>query len=473
MFYRLSDDAIFRQYEEYGYISDNSEYGYRMLNDQKKVLGEKYLSASGAVMVAQLGRIPKEISDIVKNLMEVFIDVDYDVLLQDTIEFFEYLKNLGYIVSAPTANECIQQGSLLVCDNNKVTTIKEDNEDYSDRISQKDFLRSLHIEIANTCNERCVHCYIPHKSKISIIDSALFYRIIEEGRRLNIIHVTLSGGEPLMHKDIIGFLRKCRELDLAVNVLSNLTLLTNEIIEEMQCNHLLSVQTSLYSMVPSVHDGITKLSGSFIKTRDSILKLCSAGIPVQISCPIMKQNKDSFQDVISWAESNNIGVALEPEIFATYDRSCSNLQNRLSYEEMSMVLDKQMSLGYAEQFHNTATEKEAYSENDPICSICRYHFCITAEGLAFPCAGWQSNIIGDLNTQSIEEIWTTSLKINEFRKLKRKDFPKCVDCADRGYCTVCMMANANEDPEGNPFNIRELHCRLASLTHKKVKEKLA
>ena len=173
-------------------------------------------------------------------------------------------------------------------------------------------------------------------------------------------------------------------MDLAVNVLSNLTLLTNEIIEEMKCNHLLSVQTSLYSMVPSVHDGITKLSGSFIKTRDSILKLCSAGIPVQISCPIMKQNKDSFQDVISWAESNNIGVALEPEIFATYDRSCSNLQNRLSYEEMSMVLDKQMSLGYAEQFHNTATEKEAYSENDPICSICRYHFCITAEGLAFP-----------------------------------------------------------------------------------------
>ena len=163
MFYRLSDDAIFRKYDEYGYISDNSEYGYRMLNDQKPVLGEKYLSASGAVMVAQLSRSPKEISDIVKNLMEVFIDVDYDVLLQDTIEFFEYLRNLGYIVSAPTTNECIQRGSLFVCDNNKENMVKVDNEDYSDRISQKDFLRSLHIEIANTCNERCIHCYIPHK----------------------------------------------------------------------------------------------------------------------------------------------------------------------------------------------------------------------------------------------------------------------------------------------------------------------
>lgn len=54
---------------------------------------------------------------------------------------------------------------------------------------------------------------------------------------MNIIHVTLSGGEPLLHKDIIGFLRKCREFDLSVNVLSNLTLLNDKIISEMKKIH--------------------------------------------------------------------------------------------------------------------------------------------------------------------------------------------------------------------------------------------
>ena len=72
------------------------------------------------------------------------------------------------------------------------------------------------------------------------MDSDLFYRIIEEGRQMNIIHVTLSGGEPLLHKDIIDFLIKCRELDLSVNVLSNLTLLTDEMVDEMKKNALLS-----------------------------------------------------------------------------------------------------------------------------------------------------------------------------------------------------------------------------------------
>ena len=28
-----------------------------------------------------------------------------------------------------------------------------------------EFLRSIHIEIANVCNERCVHCYIPLQTK--------------------------------------------------------------------------------------------------------------------------------------------------------------------------------------------------------------------------------------------------------------------------------------------------------------------
>ena len=104
-------------------------------------------------------------------------------------------------------------------------------------------MRSIHFDITSICNERCVHCYIPQKCKTKIIESELFYRVLEEGRKMNIIHVTLSGGEPLLHKDIVGFLKKCRELDLSVNVLSNLTLLNDEIISEMRRNQLLSVQT--------------------------------------------------------------------------------------------------------------------------------------------------------------------------------------------------------------------------------------
>ena len=31
-----------------------------------------------------------------------------------------------------------------------------------------------------------------------------------------------------------------------------------------------------------------------------------------------------------------------------------------------------------------------------------------------------------------------------------------------------MMANANEDPDGNPFFIDDFHCKVASKTRRKV-----
>lgn len=99
-----------------------------------------------------------------------------------------------------------------------------------------------------------------------------------------------------------------------------------------------------------------------------------------------------------------------------------------------------------------------------------YSFCVSVEGNVFPCAGWQTNIIGDLKRQTVEEIWINSKKIKELRKIKRKEFVKCVSCKDKEYCTVCMMRNANENSEGNVFLINDFNCKVASIVHRKVEE---
>ena len=471
MYYKIRNDVLFRQYHGYGYITDNSEFGYRLLNNIRCVSGEKYVSESGAVMLAALNKNPRHIDNIIDDLMQIFVGVEYDTLKQDTVDFYQQFVNAGYLSFGETFDAC--QAQETINPHGKLKSSSEKNVIQMENcgkelIDPNDFLRSIHIEIASACNERCVHCYIPHKCKDKTIDSELFYHILEEGRAMNIIHVTLSGGEPLLHKDFLHFLARCREQDLAVNVLSNLTLLTDDIVLEMKKNPLLSVQTSLYSMDPSVHDSITKLKGSFEKTKLGLMQLYSAGIPVQISCPIMKQNKDSFLDVIRWGQEYHIAVAVEPKIFASYDHSGSNLVNRLSLEEMGETVDKQLSEGYVNMMHEIAKEKEVLTADNPICSICRYSFCVSVDGNVFPCAGWQTNVIGNLNQKTVREIWEQSDKIRELRQIKRKQFPKCVTCEDRGYCTVCMMYNSNENPDGDVFRINDLHCKAAAMIHGKI-----
>ena len=473
MYYKIRDDVLFRKYQGHGYITDNSQFGYKMLNDNRRNPGEKYVSASGAIMLNMLSKSPQSINDIVKDLLHIFVGVDYETLKQDTKEFFDFLVNEGFLScgkTIDTCTDCFIPDTVVTGDDNSGQTrnIEMKKDCTGEEIDSNEFLRSIHIEVANACNERCVHCYIPNECKDSVMEPALFYRIIEEGRKMNIIHVTLSGGEPLIHKDILSFLKRCRELDLSVNVLSNLTLLTDNIIFEMKKNPLLSVQVSIYSMNAAVHDSITKINGSFEKTLSGVLRLCAEGVPVQISCPIIKQNKDTYIDVLHWGWEHNIAVATEPMIFAAYDHSGCNLENRLTLEEISNVLNLQMQEGYAKSIHKMAQSKENMRKDDPICSICRYSFCVTANGKVFPCAGWQSNIIGDLNHQTIKEIWETSEKTKNLRKIKWSQFPKCISCKDRGYCTVCMMWNSNENPDGNPFKINDYRCQVAAMTHYKV-----
>lgn len=465
MYYKISDRILFRSYDEFGYLTDNSEYGYRFLQYDYKDPGEKYVSKSGAVMLSTLTREPKSIDVILTELLSVFEGVEAAELKHDTEEFFDGLVEEGFLCSGKTPDTCETRTDF---DSASSTLLQSGSANI--QIKQSEFLRSLHIEVASECNERCVHCYIPHEDKLAMIKPELFYHVVEEGRKMNIIHVTISGGEPLLHPDLIHFLQYCHKMDLSVNVLTNLILLNNDMIDEMKKNPLLSVQTSLYSMDAKVHDRITGVKGSFEKTRNALLRIAEAGIPVQISCPVMKENKDIFLEVVQWAAEHNISTAVQPQIYAQYDHTGRNLTHRLAVHEVADAVRSLLEAGYGDQWISDPTEIEQRSPRDPICSICRYMLCISATGTVYPCVGWQTNVIDTLDNASLHDIWEKSEKICALRKIQRLHFPRCIDCDDRGYCLVCMMSNANENEDGNAFRINTFHCDVAAAIHHTVNQ---
>ncbi len=140
-----------------------------------------------------------------------------------------------FIVSGNTLQECNEKDNRL---SYKLIDVTESEIDYlstdlhSEKSTQDYFeeyfkgkpqLTNLHIEITSKCNERCLHCYIPHENKFWDISPDVFYDILKQCKEMRVLHITLSGGEPLLHKQFCDFLRKCREYDFSVNVLSNLT----------------------------------------------------------------------------------------------------------------------------------------------------------------------------------------------------------------------------------------------------------
>jgi radical SAM protein with 4Fe4S-binding SPASM domain len=287
---------------------------------------------------------------------------------------------------------------------------------------------------------------------------------------MGVLGLTLSGGEPMLHKNFCEFLRKAKEYDFSINILSNLTLLNDEIIKEMKENRLSSVQVSLYSMTPEIHDSITQLKGSFYKTRDNILRLIENDIPLQISCPTMKQNKNCFAEVLNWAHEHKVRAETDFIIMARYDHTTGNLDNRLNLDEVGKIITGivENNSGYKEELLKADfTEVESRDRsNDLVCGVCVNFICMVANGNVYPCAGWQDYVCGNVRETPLKEIWENSPKVQYLRSLRKKDFPECTSCADKSFCAMCMVRNANENPAGNPLKINKHCCKVAALNRK-------
>jgi len=477
MFFKSKSNILFRSYDTFGYITDNRNFGYKKTDDNDFYVGDKILSESGSVFYSVLKRTPQTIEELAKKINAQFTETDIESITRDAIEFYYDLEQAGFIVSGETPQECEKKDFRFsyktlnseIIEKESFPTIShllKSTQDYlEEQFNGKPQLTNLHIEITSRCNERCLHCYIPHENKINSIDSSLFYNILEQCKEMKLLHLTLSGGEPMLHKDFCSFLEKCREYNFSVNVLSNLTLLNKEIIEVMKANPLLGVQASLYSMNPNIHDGITQMKGSFKKTKQGILKLIDNDIPLQISCPILKQNKNCFEDVVNWAEKYKVRVGDDYVIIAKYNHSTQNLNCRLSISEVQEIIANKAvnDVKYLEQVEKEAEKKKSTTPNDYVCSVCNSSICIEENGNVYPCAGWQDYVVGNIKETPLYDIWNSSDKVQYLRNLRIRDFPKCIQCNDKYFCTMCMIRNANEDPHGNPLAVNDYYCRIAKF----------
>ena len=475
MLIMIREGFFFRKYEKFGYITN------------KILMKERVVNETGAIIFSALSKTPREFKDIIIDISNYFSEVPDD-FEKDIIDFLSIMEQDEFIVTGDNLKEIeikeqkLNSSNKFVYDHDKgvnglnIIRSNVSSGDYlNNYFKNNPCLLSLQLEITSLCNERCIHCYIPHGNKIKKMDYSLFKKIIEQANDLGVINIGISGGEPLMHDRFCDFIDFLKNYDFSIRLLSNLTLLGDKEIKCIKNSNSL-VAVSLYATNPIIHDSITKLQGSCDRTMSSIQKLIDNNISVVINCPIMKENVNEVEHVLEWGSKNTIKVVTDPTMMARCDGTTDNLDHRATQKDIEYVIDKIIKNDDVYKKHITEFKsiinknKKSREEKaeEILCGACFSSASVTVEGDVNPCAGWQNYKLGNLKDTKLRDIWTGGKAIDYIRKLRRADFPKCLDCEDEAFCSICMARNYNESLTNDPLEINEYMCKVARVNRRLV-----
>ena len=295
---------------------------------------------------------------------------------------------------------------------------------------------SVQFDLTYRCNERCVHCYLDHDDH-GEMTTAEIKHLLREMADAGVFILTLSGGEIFLRKDFFELLEYARrELTFCVKLKTNAIMIREREAARIRDLGVQSIQISIYSHRPEVHDAITLVPGSLKRSLDAIRFLKSQGLRVVMANVLMTHNMHDYNGVRALAEEMGVESTLDPTITPMMDGDRSVLSLNVDQSMMHQVFRDKGLVGDVEEFCAVqAGPDENALENLP-CSAGHTTCYVSPYGDVYPCVQFPYTT-GNVRQQRFLDIWRHSDRMNEVRAIRIKHLTGCSSCVHGASCSRC------------------------------------
>ncbi|WP_297062255.1 TIGR04053 family radical SAM/SPASM domain-containing protein [Thermococcus sp.] len=194
-------------------------------------------------------------------------------------------------------------------------------------------------ETTKACQLKCKHCRAE-----AILQALPGELTTEEGKKL-IDSLTefgrpypiliLTGGDPLMRKDIFDLIEYATEKGIRVGLAPAVTpLLTEDTIDKIVEHGVKAVSISLDSPFPEVHDSIRGIEGTWERTVWAIKEFLKRDVAVQVNTVVMRETLEGLPEMVKLLKE--LGVEIW-EVFYLVPTGRGNFKNDLNPEEWEDV----------------------------------------------------------------------------------------------------------------------------------------
>lgn len=295
---------------------------------------------------------------------------------------------------------------------------------------------SVQLDLTYRCNERCVHCYLDHEDH-GEMTTAEIKHLLDEMADAGVFILTLSGGEIFLRKDFFEILEYARlERQFCVKLKTNAIMIHERQAARIREIGVESIQISIYSHRPEVHDAITLVPGSLQRSLDAARFLKSQGLRVIFANVLMVQNLQDYQGVRALAEELGVECTLDPTITPMMDGDRSVLGLGVNHEALRQVFRDRALVGDVEEFCTIAAPADDEGLSALPCSAGHTACYVSPYGDVFPCVQFPLPT-GNVRNERFLDIWRHSERMKEVRSIRLKDLTTCTSCSHVGSCTRC------------------------------------
>jgi radical SAM protein with 4Fe4S-binding SPASM domain len=294
---------------------------------------------------------------------------------------------------------------------------------------------TAHLDLTYRCNEKCVHCYLDHDDHGEMTTVEIKH-LLKEMADAGVFILTFSGGEIFLRKDLFEILEYARELTFCIKLKTNAVL-----IREVQAARLRelavdSIQVSIYSHRPEVHDAITKLPGSLKRSVNAIRFLKSQGLKVVMANVLMTENMQDYEGVQNLARELGADFTLDPTVSPMMDGDRSTVALNAGDAVLRKLFRDQGLVGNVEEFCSPPVATDEGVLDSLPCSAGHTACYVSPYGEFYPCVQFPLSC-GNVRQQRFIDIWRDSPQLKEVRAIRLRDLSSCSKCAHGGSCTRC------------------------------------
>jgi pyrroloquinoline quinone biosynthesis protein E len=282
---------------------------------------------------------------------------------------------------------------------------------------------TLVAELTYRCPLQCPYCSNPvnFQAMREELSTEQWCKTFSEAADLGVVQLHLSGGEPVVRKDLPDLIRHARRCDLYTNLITGGTLLNEENLRQFRDCGLDHVQLSVQDTERETADLIAG-ARSYDKKLAVAALIKQLGFPLTVNVVLHRFNIDHVPQLIAQAAelgAQRVELA-NTQYYAWALANRNALMPTRAQRDRAEKIAREARARYRGTMEIAFVQVDYFSSEPKACmgGWARTYMCITPSGEVLPCHA--AHVIPGLHfdsvrQQSLTTIWQQSPALNAFR----------------------------------------------------------